>query len=139
MYQVFDTSQFGGEFFKLVSTLRPALMEAHLFMCLAISNGPVTCLSSSGSVHARKTFSRGALMLRVNTSSRSEVGKASSVVVVVSVPFVWWLVFGCRLTPWRSPTGRAADRQVQRLVRPRMSVRTQHAQVRSNTTSPSSN
>jgi hypothetical protein len=45
-------------------------------------SGTNHCLRSLGSVHALKTLWRGASMMRVNTSSRSDVGAASAVAVI---------------------------------------------------------
>src|SRR3982074_2421549 len=61
-------------------------------LCLVQGLGANHCLISSGSVHALYTFSRGALMMRVSTSSRSAVMAALSAVVMLFSPFfpvVW--------------------------------------------------
>src|SRR5215475_411607 len=48
-----DTSECGDELCKLVCTLRPTLVEAHLFVCLSISHSPVT---HSGGVFCLTAF-----------------------------------------------------------------------------------
>src|SRR3982074_1047404 len=73
-------------------------------LCLVQGLGANHCLISSGSVHALYTFSRGALMMRVSTSSRSAVVAALSAVVMLFSPFICGgngvFFFRCCLCAW---------------------------------------